>query len=276
MFGEENYMKTFQKDFVSFEYRKRISPVFIGILGIDYEKRKELQNVQNFRPWIDNKNKIFTSNQPNAIELNDDKFVNPEALMVDFEVGFRPFAKKGEFNGREYSINSGNPNFRLKSTNALMSEGDFSRLQFSYEQIFNLQKIGDLHVLANYGGYLKQPTYLSDFRHFNGNRTIIRSFNFNSFRNLDYYTHSTKGNYLEVFVANDFQKFLLTQFTPLRLYGLKESIIANYLMVDDQNFNYFEVGYGVSGIGKLLGLEVVGNFVNGKYSSTFLRIKFNR
>ena len=104
----------------------------------------------------------------------------------------------------------------------------------------------------------------------------MRSFSFDAFRNLDYYQHSTKGNYLEVFVANDFQKFLLTQITPLRIYGLKESIFANYLNVAKQDFNYLEVGYGISGIGKLFGLEVVGNFVNGVYGSTVLRVKFNR
>lgn len=276
MLGEENYLKIYQKDFIAMDYRKRFSPLFVGILGLEYAQKKELQNLSNFKPWIDTKDKDFSSNQPNVIELNDKRFVNPEVLTVDFELTFRPFAKKGEFNGREYAINKGNPNFRIKSTNGLLSDGNYSRLQASYEQIFELEKIGDLHILANYGGYLKDPTYFSDFRHFNGNQTIIRSFSFNAFRNLDYYAHSTKGNYLEVFAANDFQKFLLTQITPLRIYGLKESIFANYLNVPNQNFNYLEVGYGISGIGKLLGLEVVGNFVNGQYGSTVLRIKLNR
>ncbi|MEY4539578.1 MAG: hypothetical protein RLZZ306_1335 [Bacteroidota bacterium] len=276
MFGEQNFMKIFQKDFASLEYRKRFSPIFVGILGAEYAQRKELQNLSNFKPWINAKNKEFTSNQPNAIESNDSRFVNPEVLTVDIELAFRPFAKKGEFNGREYSINSGNPNFRIKSTNGFLSDGNFSRLQASYEQIFEIKKIGNLHILANYGGYLKEPTYFSDFRHFNGNLTIIRPFSFNAFRNLDYYSHSTKANYLEVFAANDFQKFLLTQITPLRIYGLKESIFANYLNISNQNFNYLELGYGISGIGPFLGLEVVGNFVNGQYSSTVLRIKLNR
>ena len=276
MLGEENYLKIFQKDFASLEYRKRFSPVFVGILGVEYAQKKELQNLANFKPWIDTKDKEFSSNQPNVIELNDKRFLNPEVLTVDVELAFRPFAKKGEFNGREYSINSGNPNFRVKSTNGLLSDGNYSRLQASYEQIFELEKIGDLHVLANYGGYIKDPIYFSDFRHFNGNQTIIRSFSFNAFRNLDYYAHSTKGNYLEVFAANDFQKFLLTQITPLRIYGLKESIFANYLNVPNQNFNYVEVGYGIIGIGKFLGVEVVGNFVNGQYGSTVVRVKLNR
>ena len=276
MFGEENYLKIYQKDYLNFEHRNRFSEKLTLTFNLEYAKRKELQNLSNFKPWIETKDKEFTSNQPQNIELKNDKFVNPELTTVDFLFSYRPFAKKRKFNNREITVNQGNPNFRLKSTNGLMSDGNFSKLEGSFEQTFELEKLGDLHVLANYGGFLKAPTYFSDFRHFNGNQTFIRSFSFDAFRNLDYYLHSTKGNYLEVFVANDFQKFLLTQITPLRIYGLKESIFANYLNIPNQKFNYVEIGYGISGIGKFLGLEVVGNFVNGQYGSTVLRVKLNR
>ncbi len=276
MFGEENYLKIYQKNYLNFEYRNRFSEKLTLTFNLEYAKRKELQNLTNFKPWIDTKDKEFTSNQPNALELNDNKFVNPEQTTAEFFFSYRPFAKKRTFNNREITINQGNPIFRVKSTNGLMSDGNFSRLEGSYEQTFELEKLGDLHILANYGGYLKAPTYFSDFRHFNGNQTFIRSFSFDAYRNLEYYLHSTKGNYLEIFAANNFQKFLITQITPLRIYGLKESIFANYLNVQNQNFNYLEVGYGISGIGKFLGLEVVGNFVNGQYGSTVLRVKLNR
>jgi Family of unknown function (DUF5686)/CarboxypepD_reg-like domain len=274
--GKENYLKIYEKDFIDLEYRNRFSQVVTGTFNVEYAKRRELQNLPDFKPWIKNDEKEFTSNRPVGVELKDSKFVNPELLTADIEFLIRPFAKKRSFNGREVTINRGNPIFKIKSTNGLMSDANYSRLQGSYEQTFELEKLGDLHVLANYGGFLKAPTYFSDFRHFNGNKTIIRSFSFDAFRNLDYYLHSTQGNYLEVFAANDFQKFLLTQITPLRIYGLKESIFANYLNVPNQNFNYVEIGYGITGIGKLLGLEVVGNFVNGQYGSTVLRVKLNR
>ena len=276
LFGEENYMKIFQKNYINLEYRNRFSEKLTLTFNLEYAKNRELQNLSNFKPWIDSKDKEFTSNQPNAIELFDSKYVNPELTTLNFLFSYRPFAKKRAFNNREITINQGNPNFKLKSTNGLMSEGNYSKLEGSYEQTFELEKLGDLHVLANYGGFLKAPTYFSDFRHFNGNKTFIRSFSFDAFRNLDYYLHSTKGNYVEIFAANDFQKFLLTQIIPLRIYGLKESIFANYLNVPTQNFNYVEIGYGISGIGKLLGLEVIGNFVNGQYGSTVLRVKLNR
>ena len=276
MLAKENYMKLYEKDYISLDYKNRFSQAFTGNFNISYNKNRELQNLKDFKTWINRPEREFLTNQPDNLEHKDENFVNPELLTADIELIIRPFAKKGEFNGREYTINRGNPIFKIKSTNGLMSDANFSRLQGSYEQIFEIEKLGDLHVLANYGGYLKTPMYFSDYRHFNGNQTILRSFKFDAFRNLEYYLHSTKGNYLEVFAANDFQKFLLTQITPLRLYGLKESIFANYLHVPNQNFNYLEVGYGISGIGKIFGLEVVGNFVNGQYGTTALRIKFNR
>lgn len=276
MLAKENYMKLYEKDYISLDYKNRFSQAFTGNFNISYNKNRELQNLKDFKTWINRPEREFLTNQPDNLEHKDENFVNPELLTADIELIIRPFAKKGEFNGREYTINRGNPIFKVKSTNGLMSDANFSRLQGSYEQIFEIEKLGDLHVLANYGGYLKTPMYFSDYRHFNGNQTILRSFKFDAFRNLEYYLHSTKGNYLEVFAANDFQKFLLTQITPLRLYGLKESIFANYLHVPNQNFNYLEVGYGISGIGKIFGLEVVGNFVNGQYGTTALRIKFNR
>lgn len=276
MFFEENYLKIYEKDFIDFEYYNRLTQNFTFGVEFEYAKRRQLQNVEGFKPWIDNKNKEFTSNRPEGIELQDSKYVNPEVLTSQIVMIYRPFAKKRTFNNREYTINKGNPVFTIRNTNGLLSDGNFSRLQGSYGQIFELGKLGELNLLATYGGYLKEPTYFSDYRHFNGNRTFVRSFRFDAFRNLDYYRHSTTGNYLEVFVANDFQKFLLTQITPLRIYGLKESLFANYLNVAKQDFNYLEVGYGISGIGKLFGLEVVGNFVNGTYGSTVLRVKFNR
>ncbi|MCU0469479.1 MAG: DUF5686 and carboxypeptidase regulatory-like domain-containing protein [Arcicella sp.] len=273
---EQNFMKIYEKDFINLEYRNRFSQILTGVFNFEYAQKRELQNLPEFKPWFDYNDRAYGTNRPENVEMTNDKFVNPEVFTADIDLIFRPFAKKREFNGREFTINRSNPTFKLKSTNGFLSDGNFSRLQGSYEQVFEIEKVGDLHFLANYGGFLKEPTYFSDFRHFNGNKTILRSFSFDAFRNLDYYLHSTRGNYLEVFVENNFDKFLITQITPLRLYGLRESVFANYLNVKNQNFNYFEVGYGISGIGKIFGLEVVGNFVNGKYDATVLRIKFNR
>ncbi|MEA5141482.1 DUF5686 and carboxypeptidase regulatory-like domain-containing protein [Arcicella rigui] len=274
--GEINYLKIYQKDFVKFEYRNRFSEKITARLNVEYAERIQLENAPNFKSWIDVKDKTFSSNQPKNLELANTSFDKHQTFLAEGEIIWRPFAKKRKFNDREYTVNQGNPSLKLKSTNGLLSESSFSRLQGSYEQFFDLERLGNLHVLANYGGFLQKPDYFIDYKHFNGNLTILRSFRFDAFRNLDYYWHSTTSNYVEVFAQHDFNKLLLTQITPLRIYGLKESVFANYLKIPNQQFNYVEVGYGLAGIGKLFGLEVVGNFVNGKYDATVLRIKFNR
>ena len=276
MLAERNYLKIYQKDYANVEYRNRLSEKVTIRVNLEYAERMSLKNLETFKPWIDVKDRSFSSNTPENTELANTDFDKHKTFLTEGEIIWRPFAKKRKFNDREYTINTGNPIFRLKSTNGLLAESQFSRLQGSYEQFFDLEKLGNLHVLTNYGGFIQKPNYFIDYRHFNGNQTILRSFRFDAFRNLDYYLHSTTGNYLEVFAQHDFNHFLLTQITPLRIYGLKESIFANYLKVPNQQFEYVEVGYGLSGIGKLFGLEVVGNFVNGKYDATVLRIKFNR
>jgi hypothetical protein len=276
MLGQENYLKIYEKDYAEIEYRNRFSEKVTLKVNLEYAQRRALQNLPNFKPWIDVKDREFSSNQPENLELPDTQFNTHQTFLAQGELSWRPFAKKGKYNDREYLINSGNPTFRIKNSNGVLAQSQFSLLQGSYEQFFELEKLGDLHVLATYGGFLKKPEYFIDYRHFNGNQTVLRSFKFDAFRNLAYYAHSTTGNYVEVFVQQDFQNFLLTQITPLRIYGLKESIFANYLHVPNQKFNYIEVGYGLLGIGKLFGLEVVTNFVNGKYDATVFRIKFNR
>lgn len=276
LLGERNFQKIYEKDYVNAEYKNRLSEKVSIKLNVEYAERNPLQNLDTFKPWIDVKDRVFSSNNPENIELTNTTFNKHKTLLTEAEITWRPFAKKRKFNDREYTINTGNPIFRVKSINGLLSESQFSRLQGSYEQFFDLEKLGNLHILSNYGGFLQKPNYFIDYRHFNGNQTILRSFRFDTFRNLDYYLHSTSGNYFEVFAQQDFNQLLLTQITPLRIYGLKESIFANYLKVPNQQFEYVEVGYGLSGLGKLFGLEVVGNFVNGKYDATVLRIKFNR
>ncbi|MBB6004599.1 DUF5686 and carboxypeptidase regulatory-like domain-containing protein [Arcicella rosea] len=276
MLAERNYQKIYQKDYISAEYRNRLSEKITIVASGEYAERKALENLSTFKPWIDVKDRDFSPNNPANNELANTAFNTHKSFLAEGIIAWRPFAKKRKYNDREYTINEGNPIFRVKSTNGLLAESKFSRLQGSYEQFFDLEKLGNLHILANYGGYLQKPTYFIDYRHFNGNQTILRSFRFDAYRNLDYYLHSTTGNYLEVFAQQDFNKLLLTQITPLRIYGLKESVFANYLKVPNQQFEYLEVGYGLLGLGKLFGLEVVGNFVNGKYDATVLRIKFNR
>jgi hypothetical protein len=274
---EQNFMKVYEKTFVNAEFRHQLSAKLTALTDIEWSERSPLENLSNFKSWIDVKDRVFESNTPAIAEANNANFQQHNSVIWNVGLTIRPFAKTSKFNGREYISNYRNPIFRIKNRMGLSESNKFHRLEAEYEQVFDLKKIGDLHLFLSGGGFIDKPTYITDYKHFNGNQIFFRRDElFNSFRNLSYYQFSTTGNYFQAHAQQDFRTLLLSKINVLRLYGIKESVFANYLHVANQKLNYVEVGYGISGIGKFLGLEVVSNFMNGKYDATVLRVKFNR
>jgi hypothetical protein len=97
-----------------------------------------------------------------------------------------------------------------------------------------------------------------DYQHFKGNEINIISGD-NSFLALPYYALSNPGNHWKAFFTWEPRKFILTQNSLLSLYGLKEKVAYSYLQtsLNSQVINYQEVSYGISGIGKILGVDLV-------------------
>ena len=271
---EENYMKLYERSFVQLRANKFFNEQFRLLSNLEFAQRNPLAN-NHFAPWIDNKEKVYSSNNPVNIELPDTQFSTHNTLLLNLELQVRPFAKAGKFNGRTYTINRNKPAFFVRGKAGLLAESRFSQAEIAYDQTWELQKLGDLHVNAKFGGFFNRPQYFIDYKHFNGNQTIFSLGSFESFRNLDYYTFSTARNYLEIHANNDFQRFLLTRIVPLRLAGLKENVFANYFNAFGQRGRYLEVGYGLTGgtttLG--LGLEVIGSFFNERYRGTVLRVR---
>ncbi|MFC0182679.1 CarboxypepD_reg-like domain-containing protein [Pseudarcicella hirudinis] len=272
LFFEENYLKLYEKSFVKTEYLKWFSEKFTVSGTFEYNLNSHVEN-NHFTPWIDNKDKQYTSNDPVNNEIGQVAFQNHNSAVLSVNLQFRPFAEEGRFNGRSYTINRNRPTFSLKSVNGLGETNAFNQWQLGYDQVLELRKLGDLHFNAKVGGFFKAPNYLMDFKHFNGNQTILSSGDNNTFRLLDYYAFSTRGTYAEVHADNTFRKLLLSQIPVLKLYGIKESLFANYLYTENLKVQYLEIGYGVSGIGKIAGIEVIGSFLDGKYQKTGLRVK---
>ncbi len=276
MLGELNYMKLYQKNFINLSFRHQFSPKFTFLTDAEFAQRNPLDN-SNIKPWIDVKDRTFEPNIPVIAEANGNNFASHHTLIWQTAFTLRPWAKTNKFNGREFIANYRNPIFRFRNRMTVGGDAPFHKVEAEYEQTFDMNTWGDLHVWVQGGGFIKKPSNILDYKHFNGGQILLRRDElFNAFRNLPYYQYSTAGNYVEAHVQEDFRSLLLTQSKLLRLYGLKESLFVNYLHVPNQQLHYTEVGYGLVGIGKFFGLEVVSNFYNNTYSATVLRIKFNR
>ena len=80
-----------------------------------------------------------------------------------------------------------------------------------------------------------------------------------SFLALPYYALSNPGDHLKAFITWEPRKFILTQNPFLSLYGLKEKVGYSYLQtsLNSQTIQYQELSYGLTGIGKILGLDLV-------------------
>ncbi len=125
-----------------------------------------------------------------------------------------------------------------------------------------------------YGGTFtnSEQLYFMDYQHFPGNRTFLQTSDpVRSFRLLDYYEFSTTDDYLAGHLYYQFRKLLLTQIFELRLMGLKESLVLNYLHTDASQ-NYTEVGYSLDNIFRFFRVEAVASFEDFKYQGWGIRI----
>ena len=272
---EENYMKLYEKTFVNLTLNKRFSEKFSLLTNTEFAQRDSLGNNDN-HPWRNIAEKTYSPNNPNDnTELVKTDFLRHNSLIVNAVLRFRPFAKAGKYNEYRYTLNRKKPTFTLRGRFGLLAESRFSMAELGYDQTWELRKLGDFRINARVGTFFDKPTYFMDFRHFNGNQTVFTPAIFENFRNLNYYRYSTAKGYLEVHANDDFEKFLLTQFTPLRLLGLKENVFVNYLNAFDQGNRYIEAGYGLQGGLRFFGLnfEIVESFLNEKYAGTAFRVK---
>jgi hypothetical protein len=97
-----------------------------------------------------------------------------------------------------------------------------------------------------------------DYQHFKGNEINVSSGE-TSFLALPYYTLSNPGGHFKAFLSWQPRKFIFTQNAFLALYGLKEKVGYSYLQttVNSQTVHYQELTYGLAGIGKILGIDLV-------------------
>jgi hypothetical protein len=268
---ERNYLKIYEKVYASVQWYRRFTEQVAVTTSFSFEHRTRLANITE-KSWFNYEKRTFTSNDPQNIETNNQTvFPDHNAWIWQTQLTIRPFAKAGIYNGRRYIINNNSPIFTLSNRSGF---GDvrFNHLEAGVSDEFRLLK-GEFKYLVRGGTFYgpDKPQYLMDFKHFNGNQTRWQPEGFDFFRLLDYYNYSTTQNYLQGHARLQLNRLLLTQFTSLRLYGIKEYVFANALATTQTNV--YEVGYGFGGFLKILGAEVVTTFQNGKYVQTGFRLK---
>ncbi len=271
---ERNLMKIYEKDYLRAEWGQKINYKWHWRLQAEYATRYPLQNNADWT-LIENKDRVYTSNFPFNAET-ETEFPQHNALTTSLKISWQPGLKFTKYNDvlqPQYDdAATFTFGYRGGVSGLLDSDVDFNHLYLKVEDKFDLGIRGTFTYTAEAGGFLDEPEYFVDYKHFLGNQTPFLSADLTGrFRLLEYYRFSTSGEYLQLNSNFQWRKFLLTQIPLVRLTGLKENLIFNYLTNTGID-NYMEVGYGIDYIFRILRLEAITSWENGNFRDFGIRI----
>ena len=247
LFLSQNYLKLYQKDFIQASYSYQLNAKWNVSSTLEYRNRSSLVNHES--------NGFFFKER--TFESNGDSFSANSQLLASIRLRFQPLASWRRFNGARRLSNELGPTFMLNMENA---GGDYaySRLSFQISQSISLANWGDLNYRISGAHFMNKPSNLIDYQHFKGNEVNVVSGQ-TDFLALPYYQLSNPNGYFKAILTWEPRKFILTQNAFLSLYGLKEKVGYAYLQtsISSQVINYQEISYGLTGIGKILGIDLV-------------------
>ncbi len=271
----KNYMKIYEKQYAKVEYQFAPSDWLIFNASAEWAQRSALFNTNDYSLFY--RKRDYTPNEPVNSELEDTGFPQHEATKFKASIRYWPIKRYTIYNGNKRPLRDRSPELLLSYekgiANWLGSDVDFDHLSAGLKHSFVFGVSGKLEFEILGGTFLnKNQMFFMDYKHFDGNRTILSSIRpAGAFRLLDYYMFSTDGAYFSGHTHYQFRKFLITQLPEIRFSGIRENIFFNYLKTETSP-HYYEVGYSIDRIFRLLRLEVAASFHDSHYQEVGLRI----
>lgn len=274
LFFNRNYMKIYENYFVQFNYRAQMQNGLKYRVNLLYEDRIPIENTTDWSV-IKYSEQKFTPNYPT--EKISQQFTRHQAVIAEASVEYQPGQKFIQYPRYKMPLGSKYPTFTLTYqkgiNNILGSDVDFDKWNFAVADGMNFKLGGQFNYRIDIGGFINDRTvFIQDYRHFNGNQIIFASKYLNSFQVAPYYANSTTASFYATAHVEHHFNGLLTNKIPLfkRLnWNLVGGSNAFYV---SKNNNYVEVFAGLENIFKVLRVDVVGSYLNGKNGQVALRI----
>jgi hypothetical protein len=247
LFLSQNYLKLYQKDFIKSSYAVQLNSKWNLNSMLEFRSRTSLANQEE--------NGFFYKER--RFESNGLPFLTSKQVLGSIFLRFQPMASWRRYNGSRWLSNENGPTFSSAYEQAL-GDDPFSKVSIQVSQRISLANWGFINYRISAAHFITKPALLVDYQHFKGNEVNVVSGE-NSFLALPYYALSNPGDHLKAFVSWEPRKFILTQNSLLSLYGIKEKVGYAYLHTtsNTQVINYQEISYGLTGIGKIVGLDLV-------------------
>jgi len=274
LFWGDNFMKTYENYFGSVNFNKRYESGLRFNINALYEDRIPLNNSTDFTFFKKDTINI-TPNYP--YEKIPAQFTPHQAFLLSFDISFKPGQQYIEFPRNKVAIGSKYPTFSFNYTkgieNIFGSDVNFDKWRFTVNDDKNFKLAGQLKYKIGIGGFLNnKKVFIQDYQHFNGNRSTRASEYVNSFQLAKYYANSAMNAFYSFGHLEHHFNGLFTNKIPLfrqlnwNLVGGSNAFYVN------RNNNYVEVFAGLENILKILRVDFVAAYANGKKGLTGIRI----
>lgn len=274
LFLNDNYMKLYEQKFGSLTYKQKLSEAIgFDISGL-YAQRHRLVNTTDFI-IIDNKRRLYTSNDPTTLEGDNTIFNDHTALITELSVWTKPFWRYRVNRNAKFKDYSRSPRMEVRLRKGWGDDNDpFLLISGEITQKINVGA-GSMLSYTIGGGIFAgddKPRYFHDYAHFPGSKVFYVPFNpVSRFRMLDYYLYSTNDKYVYGIFNYQFRRLLLTQMPSIRRTGIRENVIFNTLLAPTAD-TYMEAGYAINYLFRIFRVEVITQWQDFTYRDLGIRV----
>lgn len=276
---KNNYMKLYEKNFISVNFRREIVNGLNMNFNLDYSERKPLWNTSD--QSFTKKDIEYTSNNP----LLPYDFITPAFEKHNLmKANLGAVIKFGQhyWTRPDGKFNIGNDDY---PTISLGFEKTFSATDKKYEYTFLSARIQQDFTLGNKGNLkinLKGGEFFNaeniafiDYKHFNGNQTHIGGGNdyTNQFNNLPYYSASTNTRYFETHLEHNDQGFIMNKI-PLLNKLQSQLVLGVHNLAIPNRYPYQEFTIGLDNLGygkvRIFRFDYIRSYQNGYQGDAIL------
>ncbi len=273
LYLNRNYMKAFKETGVELNYfTELINGVYFNSV-VKYVERDVLKNTSNYL-IIDDRNLLFSSNDPREGIAHDSLFTTNNALTAEIIFSFR--FKQKYYTLPHQKIISGSKYPRLsvgykKAFPYLNTTANYDLARASLTDNIRLGLFGIFSYKLSGGGFVNtQKLLFMDFKYFLGNQTIFNTNDYlSSFRLLPYYTFSADKWYTEAHGEHHFNGFIINKLPLLKKLKVGE-VVGGHFLASNKLPYYYEVNFGIEKIFKVIRFDyVLGYAPNTKLNKGF-------
>jgi hypothetical protein len=269
----ENYMKLFKETSAEASYFTEMTNGVFANSVVKYAWRDPLKNTSDIL-FIDDRTKLFTSNDPLNTLHDDSAFNSNGAFTAELTLSFRFKQKYVSSPNQKIITGSKYPRLSVSYRKAIPLPGIVTDYDFASAMIYdevNLGLFGKLGYRLKGGAFLNaKQLYFMDYKHFLGNQTIVNTNDYlNSFRLLPYYTFSANEWYAEAHAEHHFNGFIFNKLPVLKKLRWQE-VAGFHFLTSNRLKDYYEINFGIENIFRVMRFDyVLGYGINNKVNSGF-------